>query len=95
MSSHAVDLVVQLRAEVARQLARGTEMDPAGRSVADVLERFGSILSPMHADTGDSPTPEWFVVSGLAVDRAEALAGELRELAPVLSAYVQPRPSPA
>jgi hypothetical protein len=99
-----VDIVVQLRSDMASMLARANSSvaesapsNPALQPIAQTLAAFDADLVPQHPGTDDPQLQTWFVVPcGERDARAcEALALALRRHDAVLSAYLKPDPTPA
>ena len=99
-----MDIVVQLRSDLASMLARtnaslakSAPHHPALQPVAQTLAAFDADLTPQHPGSTDPQLQTWFVASCGERDAqaCEALALALRRHDAVLSAYIKPDAAPA
>jgi hypothetical protein len=99
-----MDIVVQLRSDMASMLARANSSvaesaahNPTLQPLAQTLAAFDADLVPQHPGAADPQLQAWFVVPcGERDARAcEALALALRRHDAVLSAYLKPDAAPA
>ena len=88
------DVVVRLRAEVARALSADTR-DAGVIALRTLLTRLGAELRQQHPGVSDPQLRNWYTASVESQAKADQLAAGLRELEVVEAAYVQPPPRPA
>ena len=92
-SFERVRITVQLRADVARELAIPSSHSETVHQLTDLLDQSRATIEPVFSGASEPDLEGWFTVTAPASD-ASALLARLQNQDAVLAAYIKPRETP-
>jgi hypothetical protein len=86
----AVDVIVQVRPEAARELSGQRFESPGAKEVAETVSALGSSLEQMHPGVSDATLAQYFTVQVPEESAARDAVDRLLNCEAVEAAYVKP-----